>query len=237
MNDETFSTHQKARQINLDATKYGTFAEIGAGQEVARFFFRAGGAAGTVAKTISAYDMAVSDAIYGSTERYVSRQRLQAMLQHESDLLLQRLDQTRGDKITFFTFANTVATHSFTRQEEGHGWMGMRFQTRPREQPSEIILHVRLLDRENVRQQEALGVLGVNLIHGAFYQHREPAKLIRALLDNLTWERVEVDLIRFSGPAFAGADNRLMALELVRQGLTEAAMFTAAGEAVQWAEL
>ena len=237
MNDETFSTHQKSRQINLDATKYGTFAEIGAGQEVARFFFRAGGAAGTVAKTISAYDMAVSDAIYGPTERYVSRQRLQAMLAYEFDLLLQRLDKARGDKCTFFAFANTVATHSFTRQEEGHGWMGIRFQAQLRDQPSEIIIHVRLLDKETVRQQEALGILGVNLIHGAFYQHREPAKMIRALLDNLTWERVEVDLIRFSGPAFARVDNRLMALELVRQGLTEAAMFTAAGEAVQWAEL
>lgn len=240
MSEEAFSTHQKARQINIDASKYGTFAEIGAGQEVARFFFRAGGAAGTVAKTISAYDMAVSDAIYGPTERYVSRQRLQAMLAYEFDLLLQRLDPAgagRGDKSTFFAFANTVATRSFTRQEEGHGWMGIRFQAQLREQPSEIIIHVRLLNKETVRQQEALGILGVNLIHGAFYQHREPAKLIRALLDNLTWERVEVDLIRFSGPAFAGVDNRLMALELVRQGLTEAAMFTAAGEAVQWAEL
>ncbi len=237
MNDETFSTHQKARQINIDASKYGTFAEIGAGQEVARFFFRAGGAAGTVAKTISAYDMAVSDAIYGSTERYVSRHRLQAMLQHEFDLLLQRLDEARGDKHTFFAFANTVATHSFTRQEEGHGWMGIRFQAQPRDQPSEIIIHVRLLDKENVRQQEALGVLGVNLIHGAFYLNQDAAGLIRSLLDNLTWERIEVDMIRFAGPAFAGVDNRVMALQLVEQDLTEAAMFTAEGEAVQWAEV
>jgi hypothetical protein len=240
MNDETFSTHQKARQINIDASKYGTFAEIGAGQEVARFFFRAGGAAGTVAKTISAYDMAVSDAIYGPTERYVSRQRLQAMLAYEFELLLQRLDPAgvgRGDKSTFFAFANTVATHSFSRQEEGHGWMGIRFQAQMREQPSEIIIHVRLLDKETVRQQEALGILGVNLIHGAFYSYRQPARLIRALLDNLTWERIEVDMIRFAGPAFADVDNRLMALQLVNQGLTEAAMFTADGEAVQWAEL
>jgi len=237
MNDESFSTHQKARQINIDASKYGTFAEIGAGQEVARFFFRAGGAAGTVAKTISAYDMEVSDAIYGPTERYVSRQRLQAMLAHEFDLLLQRLDKSRGDKCTFFTFANTVATHSFTRQEEGHGWMGIRFQAQPREQPSDIIIHVRLLDKETVRQQEALGVLGVNLIHGAFYSHRQPDQLIRGLLDNLTWERIEVDMIRFAGPVFAEVDNRLMALQLVRQELTEAAMFTASGEAVQWADL
>jgi hypothetical protein len=234
MSDEKLNASQKALQINLDASKYGTFAEIGAGQETARWFFRVGGAAGTVAKTISAYDMTVSDAIYGSTDRYVSRQRLQAMLQHEFDLLLQRLDKTRGDKCTFFAFANTVATHSFTRQEEGHGWLGMRFQAEPRAKPSDILIHVRLLDRENDRQQEVLGIIGVNLIHAAFYLHREPAQLIHALLDHLTWERVEVDLIRFSGPAFATVDNRLMALELVRQGLTEAAMFTSAGEAAQW---
>src|ERR1043166_1731009 len=161
---EITGTHQKALHINLDGTKYGTFAEIGAGQEVARWFFRVGGAAGTVAKTISASDMAVSDAIYGPAERYVSRQRLQAMLAYEFDLLLQRLDKTRGDKTTFFVFANTIATHSFTRQEEGHGWLGVRFQPRPREASSEIIIHVRLLDPENVREQEALGIIGVNLI-------------------------------------------------------------------------
>jgi len=237
MSEELLSTPQKALRINIDATRYGTFAEIGAGQEVARWFFRAGGAAGTVAKTISAYDMAVSDAIYGSTERYVSRQRLQSMLQHEFDLLLQRLDAARGDRSMFFVFADTVATRSFSRQEEGHGWMGIRFQSQLREDPSEIIIHVRLLDKQTVWQQEALGTIGVNLIHGAFYSHGQPATLIRSLLDNLTWERVEVDMIHFAGPAFTALDNRLMALELVRQDLTEAAMFTAAGEAVQWAEL
>jgi len=234
MNDNAISTDRKALQINLDADKYGTFAEIGAGQEVARWFFRVGGAAGTVAKTISAYDMAVSDAIYGSAERYVSRQRLEAMLKYEFDLLLERLDATRGDKCAFFAFANTVATRSFTRQEEGRGWMGIRFQAAPRQQPSEIIFHVRMLDKETDRQQEALGVIGVNLIHGAFYLHQQPDRLIRSLLDNLTWERVEVDMIRFVGPAFAGVDNRLMALQLVEQDLTEAAMFTAEGETVQW---
>jgi hypothetical protein len=190
MNNDSPSTARKALQINLDADKYGTFAEIGAGQEVARWFFHVGGAAGTVAKTISAYDMAVSDAIYGPTERYVSRQRLQAMLQYEFDLLLQRLNPARGDKCNFFVFANTVATRSFTRQEEGSGWLGIRFQTQPREAPSEIIIHVRMLDKENARQQEALGVIGVNLIHGAFYFHRQPDRLIHSLLDNLTWERV-----------------------------------------------
>ena len=172
MNNEQLSTDRKALQINLDADKYGTFAEIGAGQEVARWFFHVGGASGTVAKTISAYDMAVSDAIYGPAERYVSRQRLQAMLQYEFNLLLERLDKPRGDKCTFFVFANTVATRSFTRQEEGRGWLGIRFQTEPRSEPSEIIIHVQMLDKENTRQQEALGIMGVNLIHGAFYRHR-----------------------------------------------------------------
>src|SRR6476661_2955237 len=137
MNRDITGTHQKALQINLDPSKYGTFAEIGAGQEVARWFFRVGGAAGTVAKTISAYDMAVSDAIYGSAERYVSRQRLRAMLDYEYDLLRQRLDKTRGDKTSFFVFANTVATRGFKRPEDGHGWLGIRFQTEPRSEPSE----------------------------------------------------------------------------------------------------
>jgi hypothetical protein len=237
MKEEILSTPQKALRINIDATRYGTFAEIGAGQEVARWFFRAGGAAGTVAKTISAYDMAVSDAIYGPTERYVSRHRLQSMLQYEFDLLLQRLDKARGDKNMFFAFANTVAARSYTRHDEGHGWMGIRFQAQLHQGPSEIFIHVRLLDKQNVWQQEALGTIGVNLIHGAFYYYSQPDKLIRSLLDNLTWERIEVDMIHFAGPAFARLDNRLMALELVRQDLTEAAMFTAAGEAVQWAEL
>ncbi|MEI6395290.1 MAG: TonB-dependent receptor [Verrucomicrobiota bacterium] len=233
MGNEKLDTSQKAQQINLDAKRYGTFAEIGAGQEVARWFFRAGGAASTVAKTISAYDMAVSDAIYGPTDYYVSRQRLRAMLDYEYDLLLDRLDKTRGGKTAFFVFANTVAT----RREEGRGWLGMRFQAESGSDPSEIIIHVRMLDKENVRQQEALGVIGVNLVHSAFYLHRQPEALIRSLLDSLTWERVEVDMIRFAGPAFGRVDNRLMALQLVRQGLTEAAMFTARGDAVQWAEV
>jgi hypothetical protein len=233
MANEKLDTSQKAHQINLDAKRYGTFAEIGAGQEVARWFFRVGGAAKTVAKTISAYDMAVSDAIYGPTERYVSRQRLKAMLDYEYDLLLERLADIRGSRAAFFAFANTVTT----RREQGHGWMGIKFQAEPGADSSEIYIHVRMLDRENVRQQEALGITGVNLVHSTFYLHRQPEALIRSLLDDLTWERVEVDVIRFAGPAFAGVDNRLMALQLVREGLTEAAMFTAQGEAVQWAEV
>ncbi len=232
MANEKLDTNQKALQINVDAKRYGTFAEIGAGQEVARWFFRVGGAAKTVAKTISAYDMAVSDAIYGPTDRYVSRRRLKAMLDYEYDLLLERLEDKRGSDTAFFAFADTVTT----RREEGHGWLGIKFQSEPGADASEIYIHLRMLDREHVRQQEALGVIGVNLIYGTFYSHRQPDALIRSLLDSLTWERVEVDMIRFAGPAFPGVDNRLMALQLVREGLTEAAMFTANGEAIQWAE-
>jgi hypothetical protein len=223
---------QKALQINLDATKYGTFAEIGAGQEVCRWFFHVGGASGTVAKTISAYDMAVSDAIYGTSDRYVSRQRLQSMLDYEYSLLLQRLDKKRGDKTTFFVFADTVATHSFSRQTDGHGWLGIKFQAQPREEPSQIIIHMRLLDKIVNREQEALGVIGANLIHAAFYHHSEPEKIISLLMDDLNRERVEIEMIKFSGPAFAKVDNRLMSLQLVQQDVADAAMFTSDGEAV-----
>jgi hypothetical protein len=237
MPNEILSPHQKALRINLDAKRYGTFAEIGAGQEVARWFFRVGGASGTVAKTISAYDMAVSDAIYGPADRYVSRQRLRSMLDHEFVLLQERLGEKRGDQVAFFVFADTVATGSFKRHDEGNGWLGIRFQNEPHAPFSEIFIHVRMLDHESLRQAEALGIIGINLIHGAFYFWEEPEKLIGSLLDNLTWERVEVDMIRFAGPAFAEVDNRLMALQLVEKNLTEAAMFTAEGEAVQWGEM
>jgi hypothetical protein len=229
-------THQKALQINLDPSKYGTFAEIGAGQEVARWFFRVGASSGTIAKTMSAYDMTVSDAIYGPTDRYVSRQRLIKMLDHEYDLLLERLDAKRGGHTKFFAFADTVTARSFTQREETHGWMGIRFQAAPRALPSQIIIHVRMLDRENVAQQEALGIVGVNLIHGALYLHQDPAKVVAAFMDDLTAERIEVDMIRFDGPAFVGVDNRVMSLQLVQRGLTEATMFTADGEVVQAAE-
>jgi hypothetical protein len=232
-----FSTHDKALRINIDAARYGTFAEIGAGQEVARWFFHVGGAAGTVAKTISAYDMAVSDAVYGAGKRYVSRQRLQSMLDHEWSLLLERLDGARGRATKFFVFADTVTATSYSRREEGHGWLGIRFQVEPRAAPSDIIIHARMWDGENDRQQEALGILGVNLIHGAFYDHARPEVLIGALMEELTRDRMEVDMVRFSGPAFAGVDNRLMSLQLVQQRLTNAALFAPDGEVVEPAEL
>ncbi|MHB8522657.1 MAG: TonB-dependent receptor [Limisphaerales bacterium] len=237
MSREILSTHQKALQVNLDSSKYGTFVEIGAGQEVARWFFRVGGAAGTIAKTMSAYDMVISDAIYGPCERYVSRQRLQSMLEREYDLLRERLDAKRGEQTRFFIFADTVAARSYSRHDDAHGWLGIRFQTEPRVEPSQIIIHVRMLDKENVQEQETLGVMGVNLVYGAMYFHHDPETFIGSLLDNLTTDRVEVDLVKFSGPAFQQVDNRLMSLQLVQQGLTKAAMFTADGEVVQPTEV
>ncbi|MGC8742642.1 MAG: TonB-dependent receptor [Verrucomicrobiia bacterium] len=233
----SIDTAAKTQAINLDSTKYGTFAEIGAGQEVARWFFRVGGASATIAKTISAYDMTVSDAIYGPCVRYVSRERLQAMLKYEYDLLIERLDSKRGDKTKFFVFADTVTTKSYTRKSEWHGWLGVMFQTQPRSEPSEIIIHIRMLDKEAIQQQEALGIMGVNLIYGALYSYNEPRSLLLSLLDNLSTDRVEIDMIKFSGPAFADVDNRLMALELVRNGMTGSAMFTSDGEVVQASEV
>jgi len=229
-------TNRKAFQLNLDRQKYGTFAEVGAGQEVARRFFHVGGASGTIAKTMSAYDMTFSDAIYGPTDRYVSRLRLQTMLDHEYDLLIERLERKLGDERTFFVFADTVAARSFKQHNESHGWLGVRFQKAPRGEPSQIIIHVRMLDESNVDQQEALGVIGVNLLHGAFYEP-QPERLISALQENLAPGRIQVDLIKFSGPAFANIDNRLMSLQLVSQGLTDAVMFTADGEMVQPSEI
>src|ERR1700758_727115 len=202
-------TNRKALQINLDAHKYGTFAEIGAGQEVARRFFVVGGASGTVAKTMSAYDMTFSDAIYGSADRYVSRVRLNTMLDHEYNLLVERLDNKLGSERTFFVFADTVAARSFKQHNESHGWLGVRFQTESRGEPSQIIIHVRMLDESNADQQEALGVTGVNLLYGAFYEP-QPERLISSLHQNLAPGRMQVDLIKFSGPAFAKIDNRLM---------------------------
>jgi hypothetical protein len=218
-------TLQKALQVNLDPRWYGTIAEIGAGQEVARWFFRAGGAAGTVAKSMSAYDMAVSDAVYGKADRYVSKGRLQAMLDHEFQLNLERLGDERGDDTAFFAFADTVVARSYRGGNECHGWMGVKFQSHPRDEASQIVVHVRMLDAEAALQQEALGVVGVNLLHAAFFQHHEPERLVESLLDRLTTGRIEIDLIELKGIEFRSVDNRLMALKLVQVGLSGAAMF------------
>jgi hypothetical protein len=234
---ELLTTNRKALTINLDEKRYGTFAEIGAGQEVARIFFQAGGASGTVAKTISAYDMNFSDAIYGKAPRYVSRERLSLMLDHEYNLLLERLAAARGDRTMFFAFADTVATKGYKGTNDAHGWMGVRFQTEPGGPPSDVVLHVRMWDKENVLQHEALGIAGANLIYAAFYYRDDPKRFIESLVDNLGSARLEVDMLKFSGPAFASVDNRLMALYLVQFGLTNAIVFGPQGEVLQPSEV
>lgn len=232
----TIDTHQKALTINLDESKYGTIAEIGAGQETARWFFRVGGAAGTIAKAMSAYDMKFSDSIYGRCGRYVSRERLQAMLEHEYQLLHERLHDFRGENSAFFAYANTVAARSFSQKQPGHGWLGIRFQHCPGEAPSQIDLHVQLNGQENLQDQETLGMLGINLIYGALYLHSEPDVLLQSLIDQIRVDRLAVDMIDFSGPAFRQVDNRLMALRLVQKGLSDATMFRADGKVVQVAD-
>jgi hypothetical protein len=235
--DGLLDTHRKALAINLDPRRYGTFAEIGAGQEVVRWFFRVGGAAGTIAKSISAYDMAVSDAIYGHTERYVARKRLQAMLDYEHDLNLQRLRDARGDTTAFFAFADTVSARNYAGTNDCHGWIGVKFQAHPRDQDSQIIIHVRMLDTENQLQQEALGIVGVNLLYGAFFLHHDPERLLESLLHNLSTDRIEIDMIEFSGIEFRSVDNRMMSLKLVQLGLSGAAMFGARGQVLQPSEV
>ena len=230
-------THQKALRNNLDPRWYGTIAEIGAGQEVVRWFFRVGGAAGTVAKSISAYDMAVSDAEYGKADRYVSSGRLQGMLDTEFQLNVERLSHKRGDENCFFAFADTVVARSFRGGNECHGWMGVKFQAQPRDEPSQIVMHVRMLDVEAWLQQEALGIVGVNLLYGAFFQHHEPDRLIESLLDRLTTGRIEIDMIQFRGIEFRRVDNRLMALKLVQVGLSGVAMFGPDREVLQPSEV
>jgi hypothetical protein len=237
MSHERPNTERKALAINLDQRRYGTFAEIGAGQEVVRWFFRVGGAAGTIAKSMSAYDMTVSDFIYGECDRYVCRQRLESMLDHEHELNLQRLRESRGDTTAFFAFADTVSARNFKGTNDCHGWMGVRFQAHPRDQDSQIIIHVRMLDSENALQQEALGIVGVNLLYAAFFLNHEPEKLVESLLDNLTTRRIEIDMIEFSGIAFRHVDNRVMSLRLVQLGLSGAAMFSAKGEVLQPSEV
>jgi hypothetical protein len=234
---ELLTTTQKARRINFDAPMYGTFAEIGAGHEVAREFFHVGGASGTIAKSISAYDMIFSDAIYGKSPRYVSRERLNLMLDHEYGLLVERLSAIRGDRTNFFVFADTVATSNLQGTNEAHGWLGIRFQAAPLSEPSEIVLHVRMWDKDAVLQQQALGIVGVNLIYGALYLRSDPRQLIESLPDNLGTDRIEVDMLRLSGRGFETIDNRLMSLHLVECRLTNAVMFGPLGEVLQPSEI
>ena len=231
------STHQKALSVNLDGARYGTFAEIGAGQEVARWFFKVGAAAATISKSISAYDMTVSDAIYGKCKRYVSRERLERMLDYEHSLNVERLGVSRGDTTAFFAFADTVSALNYKGNNECHGWMGVKYQAFPGDADNTIILHMRMLDKENPLQQDALGILGVNLLYAAFFLHHTPNLMLESLLDNLTTDRLEIDMIDFSGIEFRRVDNRVMSLKLVQLGLSGAAMFGPKGEVLQPAEV
>ena len=230
--EKKHNTLHKALEINLDNCKYGTIVEIGAGQEVARNFFRAGGAAGTIAKTMSAYDMQVSDDIYGAeeTKRYVSRSRLVKMLEKEYSAVTDLLTATRPKNTTFFSYAATVTAKSYLQKNECHGWIGIRAQLYPGAAPSNIILHVRMLDNDGSAQQEALGILGVNLIHAAFNYFTQPKKIIESLMDDIGECRIEIDMIDFSGPYFEETENRLMNLHLVHHNLTHAIMFSPSGE-------
>ncbi len=232
------STREKALCLNLDAAKYGTFAEIGAGQETAAWFFRVGGASGTIAKTISAYDMTMSDAIYGSSVRYVSRERLTAMLDHEYKILVERLGPKRGATTTFFAYCNTVRARAYSDKgtAECHGWLGIRLQITPQGPPNDILLHVRMMDDTNLEQQRALGIVGVNLVYAALHYRENLRQFIESLTDDLPAGQMEVDMLKFSGPDFATIDNREVALQLVESGLTDAAFFTSSGEVMQVSE-
>lgn len=221
------SPKQKALSINLDESIYGTFAEIGAGQEVVRHFFRAGGASGTIAKAMSAYDKDFSDAIYGKEDdnRYVCESRLKKMLKHEYNLIIDRLDQKKHNGQRFFAFANTLTTINFSRTSQGQGWLGLRFQTKPNEEPNDVVLHIRLHDSDAAVQQEKVGILGVNLIHACYNYHSDPRELLMSIYDNVSRVEVEIDMIQMDGPAFEGVDNRLLSLQLVKNGMTDAVMF------------
>jgi len=228
------TTKQKALKINLNDNIYGTFAEIGAGQETVRQFFRAGGASSTIAKSISAYDKDFSDAIYGieDDKRYVTENRLRKMLDWETSLIEQRLTRDKHPEKLFFSYANTVATIDFAKKFKGHGWVGLRFQIDPHGEYNEIILHIRFKENDARLQQETLGVLGTNLIYSAFYKYNQPKKILKYLYDNLNKDQLEIDTINFSGPVFKDVDNRLISLQLVKGGMTDAVMFSPEGKNV-----
>ena len=221
------SIKSKSLRINLNENIYGSFAEIGAGQETVRNFFQAGGASGTIAKAMSAYDKDFSDSIYGieNDGRYVTESRLKKMLTHEIGLIEERISREKHPNKLFFSFANTVATIDFAKKYKGHGWVGIKYQLEPDQDYNDIVLHLRFKENDARLQQETLGILGTNLIYGAFYKYNEPKKLLRYLYDHLDKDQLEIDTINFSGPVFEDVDNRLMSLQLVKNGMTDAVMF------------
>ncbi len=232
---EVWDSNRKALFINLDTSIYGSFAEIGGGQEVARCFFQSGGASGTVARTVSAYDMAFSDYLYGKspTRRYVSEERLMQMLKKEYDSLETLLKKQRGSDTRFFAFANTVATLNYRKDNEAHGWIGVRFQLKPNTKPNDVILHVRLLENDNLLQQKTLGTLGVNLIYACYYNYQYPNSFLKSLLEDISEDRVEIDMVRMQGPDLNYVDNRLLAVQLVKNGMTPVTMFDRHGNVQQ----
>ncbi|HXB32462.1 MAG TPA: hypothetical protein VNV35_03535 [Puia sp.] len=237
--NKDLGTKQKALAINLDPKVYGSFTETGAGQDVAAYFFKAGASSGTIAKTMSAYDMTFSDAIYGVQpgRRYVSEARLNAMLEKEYGLLIERLAEKRGDQTTFFAFADTVSALNYHKTNEGHGWMGVRFQLEPGGAYNDVIIHIKLLDNDGVMQQNSVGVLGVNLLYACFYYHAHPNIFLLSLMDNLAKDALQIDMIRFEGPDFTTVDNRLMSLHLVKYGFSDTALFGPDGKNQQPSEV
>ncbi len=223
---QKLDTHHKALTVNLDPSTFGSFAEIGAGQEVARWFLIVGGASGTVAKTISAYDKEVSDDLYGSGSRYVSKQRLEAMLDNEWTQLLTQLSKSRGPQTRFFCFVDTVSARNFAGTNDSHGWIGLRFQLQPGGPPNDVLLHINMRDPSNVLQQQAIGILGVNLIYAAFYEGQTKESLLEGLAQDVVAERIEIDYLDLRGPAFESWDRRALLVHLVRAGLAEAVVFS-----------
>lgn len=237
--DVILTAAQKALKINLDHTIYGTFSEIGAGQETVRHFFRAGGASGTIAKAMSAYDKDFSDAIYGMEKdhRYVSESRLRKMISHEHRLINERLSRTKHPDKRYFSYANTVTTINFSKSFKGHGWMGIRFQTAPEKEPNDIVIHIRMHETEARYQQETIGTMGVNLLYGAYNLYQDPKQFIVSLYDSISKDAIEIDMVNFSGPDFEHIDNRLMSLQLIKHGFTEAVIFGPEGYNILPAEL
>jgi len=236
MKRQLLETEQKALEINLDDKVYGAFAEIGAGQEVARYFFQVGAAAGTIAKTVSAYDKVVSDKIYGiqGTGRYVCEARVYKMLDHEYELMLDRLDTERPETC-FFAFADTVAAINYTKTIKGDGWLGIRFQLDPQGEPNDLVIHAKMLDNDNKLQQQAIGILGVNLLYACYRYKHDPELMLASLVDGLRG-RVSIDMVRLTGPDFEEVDNRWLSLLLVKHELTEVTIFNADGQNVHASE-
>ena len=232
--NKKFTTKQKALKINLNENIYGSFSEIGAGQETVRYFFQAGGSSKTIAKAMSAYDKVFSDTIYGEEDdkRYVTEKRLKKMLLHEANLLEERIERSDPPKRLFFSYANTVTTIDFAKKFKGHGWVGIRFQLEPTAEYNEIIFHIKFNQNDQKLQQETLGMMGTNLIYAAFYLSDNPKNLILSLYDNIDRDKIEIDMINFSGPQFSEIDNRLMSLYLVKYNITNAVMFSPNGKSL-----